>query len=66
MTTARFHHIERTSPKGGPFLGTCVLCGKTGLRLSAANEPCDNVRRVSAEDAIVEMIDPKATQHDSI
>lgn len=34
------HGLERTSPKGGPFLGRCVYCGVENLPMSAALEPC--------------------------
>lgn len=52
------HHAERTSPKGpgNDFIGTCCLCGKTGLRASTALEDCENVRGLSAEQALVESI----------
>ena len=39
-----------------PFIGTCRLCGKTGLLASAALEDCENVRGLSTEDALVETI----------
>ncbi len=54
------HHIERTSPKGPgqPFIGTCRLCGLTGLKASAALEDCENVRGLSTEQAFVESIQP--------
>jgi hypothetical protein len=35
------HGLERTSPKGGPFLGRCIYCGKENLPAKAALEPCD-------------------------
>jgi hypothetical protein len=58
------HHVERTSPKGpgSPFIGTCRLCGKTGLRASAALEDCENVRGLTTEEALVEAItgEPKS------
>lgn len=52
------HHIERTSPKGHglPFVGTCRLCGLTGLKASAVLEDCENVRGLSVEQAMVETI----------
>lgn len=52
------HHVERTSPKGPgmPFIGTCRLCGKSGLKASAALEDCENVRGLSAEEAFVETV----------
>jgi hypothetical protein len=34
------HVIERTSPKGQPFRGTCARCGATGLRIADAGEDC--------------------------
>ena len=52
------HHVERTSPKGPgmPFIGTCRLCGKTGLKASAALDDCENVRGLSVEEAMIETI----------
>lgn len=50
------HHIERTSPKGGPFLGTCRLCGKPNLPMSAVHEDCENARELTAEEALVESV----------
>ena len=35
------HGLERTSPKGGPFLGRCIYCGKENLPAKAALEPCE-------------------------
>jgi hypothetical protein len=54
------HHVERTSPKGPgmPFIGTCRLCGMTGLKASAALEDCENVRGLSSEGALIETISP--------
>lgn len=52
------HHVERTSPKGpgSQFVGTCRLCGKDGLKASAALEDCENVRGLTVEQALVETI----------
>jgi hypothetical protein len=52
------HHVERTSPKGPgtTFIGTCRLCGKPNLPASAALEDCENVRGLTAEEALVETI----------
>lgn len=50
------HLIVRTSPKGGPFVGTCSLCGKTGLSSEAALERCDNCRGLTADEAVLEAI----------
>jgi hypothetical protein len=60
------HHVERTSPKGpgSPFVGTCRLCGMTGLKASAALEECENVRGLSADEALIEAVtgDPVGSQ----
>lgn len=58
---ARFHAIERTSPKGPgqKFIGTCSLCGKTGLPASAAREYCENTRGLTQDEALLEAIDPQ-------
>ncbi len=53
------HHINRTSPKGQEFLGTCYLCGRENLRVKDALEDCENVRGLSAEDALVEAVTGK-------
>jgi hypothetical protein len=57
---ANCHAIERTSPKGPgqPFIGTCRLCGKTGLPAIAALEPCENIRGLTQDEALLEAIDP--------
>ena len=61
---AQFHAIERTSPKGTPFIGTCSLCGKTGLRIADISEPCENVRGLSQDDALIEALDPDRLRED--
>ena len=50
------HHIKRTSPKGEPFLGTCILCGQTNLKSQDALKDCPNTRDLTAEQAMVEVI----------
>jgi hypothetical protein len=56
------HHIERTSPKGGPFVGTCLLCGATNLRPSDAHKDCPNVRGLTEAEAVLESIDGRPTK----
>jgi hypothetical protein len=51
------HSLERTSPKGQAFIGTCVLCGAPNLALSAAQEDCSNVRGLTDEQALIEAIE---------
>lgn len=53
---ARHHSLERTSPKGGPFVGTCTLCGTPNLRLDALREGCPNQRGLSQDEALLEAI----------
>ncbi len=48
------HHINRTSPKGQAFIGTCYLCGKPGLKFEDAQNDCENVRGLTVEEALVE------------
>lgn len=50
------HHINRTSPKGQDFVGTCYLCGKQNLRAKDALEDCDNIRGLTDEEALVEAV----------
>lgn len=46
------HSLERTSPKGGPFIGTCTKCGKTGLTLSDRSE-CPNPANIGQDEALM-------------
>jgi hypothetical protein len=50
------HSIIRTSPKGGPFIGTCSRCGRTGLTVKDMGAECANVRGISDDDALLEAI----------
>lgn len=51
------HSLERTSPKGKPFRGRCVLCGAEDLPANAALDPCPNPRRVTRDQALVDAIE---------
>ena len=51
------HAVERTSPMGTPFRGTCVKCGQTGLGLSGPLEDCPADGIMSDEDALRALID---------
>lgn len=53
------HAIYRTSPKGGPFLGTCSLCGKTGLS-NPWESNCINIRGLTQGEALLEALDQGA------
>ena len=49
------HSLVRTSPKGGPFVGKCVLCGEEGLSLSATRW-CPNPQSITEEQAVLTAI----------
>jgi hypothetical protein len=51
--TSRTHALNRTSPKGGPFVGTCFQCGKTGLPIGAVTQPCENVANLTGDEALM-------------
>jgi hypothetical protein len=56
ITITTTHALRRTSPKGGPFIGTCYRCAITGLSSGAALEPCSNPSGMSNDDAILEAL----------
>lgn len=51
------HAVERTSPKGGPFLGTCTKCGQVNLGMDAPLHPCPMDHVVSDEQALLAALD---------
>lgn len=53
MAITKTHAIERTSPKPGPFRGTCWQCGKTDLPSSAALQPCENIARLTEDESLL-------------
>jgi hypothetical protein len=53
---AVYHSLERTNPKGVPFIGYCVQCGMTGLPAEAAREKCSNPGNISCDDAVIAAI----------
>lgn len=57
---AKYHAVERTSPKGPgqKFIGTCWQCGKTGLTDADVFEPCENVSRLTEEESLLMAINP--------
>lgn len=57
-TKQRTHSLRRTSPKGpgSPFIGTCTLCGRAGLKASQAQEYCENVIGLTNDEALVDAI----------
>jgi hypothetical protein len=47
------HSLQRTSPKGQPFVGTCTKCGMTDIPLSKMREECANPANLTQEEALV-------------
>lgn len=47
------HAIERTSPKGGRFIGTCMKCGRPGLTIADMGEPCENIAGMTQDEAVL-------------
>jgi hypothetical protein len=61
------HSIERTSPKGEPFVGTCMKCGKPGLTFANMQDECENTSGMTQDEALLRAIegpDAKDTPHD--
>lgn len=54
MTT---HALNRTSPKGAPFVGTCFKCGAENLPMSAVTQPCENVANLTEGEALIVAIE---------
>lgn len=50
------HSLRRTSPKGKPFIGTCVLCGEEGLTPDDCTDECPNLRGLTPDEALVEAV----------
>jgi hypothetical protein len=46
------HSLTRTSPKGGPFIGTCTKCGTPDIPLAKMHEHCPNPANLSDGDAL--------------
>lgn len=46
------HSLSRTSPKGGPFVGTCTKCGLKDIPLARMWDECANPAGLSNTDAL--------------
>jgi len=54
---AKHYLVNRTSPKGQPFVGTCAACGKTGITFDRiSTEECENIRNMTSEEALLEAV----------
>lgn len=49
------HGLERTSPKGGQFIGRCIYCGAENLLPHAALQPCG--KAPSQDQQVLDAID---------
>jgi len=57
----QMHSIERTSPKGGKFVGVCVLCGEEGLTPADMSRVCPNPEGVTEDEAVLGAINSAPT-----
>lgn len=51
--------VNRTSPKGQDFVGTCASCGKTGITFKTMREECENPRKMTQEQALLEAVETR-------
>jgi hypothetical protein len=56
------HSLNRTSPKGGPFLGTCVKCGIGNIPLSKLHTHCPNPANITNNESLILII--KGSEND--
>lgn len=54
-----YHVVERTSPKGYPFIGRCIYCGINGLEMNGALLKCNAVRAKTVGESIIDAIEGK-------
>lgn len=57
VAVVRGHCIERTSPKGHPFVGTCWQCGRSGLTHADMFEPCENIAGLTQDESLLMAIE---------
>lgn len=51
------HALVRTSPKGGPFIGRCMKCGKADLAGGWLTDPCVNPSGMTDTAALLSLLD---------
>lgn len=62
MAETRMHAVNRTSPKGQDFRGTCALCGQENMTMrDAMQTECLNWRGLSQDEALSEVIEGRGT-----
>ena len=63
LTYRRHPLVNRTSPTGQPFVGTCAACGITGITFDRlVTDECANARQITQEEALIEAIAPRGVQ----
>jgi|UniRef100_A0A6H1ZB34 hypothetical protein len=64
---ARYHAIERVSPKGPgqKFIGTCWQCAETNLTLADAKKPCVNISGLTETESLLMAITGPGRDHDA-
>ncbi len=51
------HNVERTSPKGGPFIGICQNCGREDITIEQAmSTECPNLIHTTQGQAVIAAI----------
>ena len=58
---AQMHCTNRTSPLGEDYIGTCYLCGKTGIGDAEMFEECKNPNGLTQGEAIIEALENPAS-----
>lgn len=52
------HALNRTSPKGQDFIGTCINCGKENLTIDDQwSEECENVVGRTNDETLLAVLD---------
>jgi len=62
---ARFHALERTSPKGERFIGTCWQCGRSGLTLDDTFSRCENIAQLTEGESLIMAIKGPDKENDN-
>lgn len=52
------HALTRTSPKGGPFIGRCMNCGRENMTLDQAmTQECPNPAGFTQDETLIRAIE---------
>ena len=55
------HCVERTNPKGQPFRGVCIRCGREDMTTrEAIRNTCPNFGGLTDEEALLVVLQPDA------